>query len=75
MRQGRPLLTQRNKLSEGDVLELVTRDSAPVTFTAADLRDEEGSPVDSVPHPLQPFTMPLPVPAEPLSLVRRKTDL
>ena len=75
MRQGRPLLTQRNKFSEGDVLELVTRDSAPVTFTAADLRDEEGSPIDSVPHPLQPFTMPLPVPAEPLSLVRRKTDL
>ena len=74
-REGRPLLTQRNKLSEGDVLELVTRDSAPVTFTAADLRDEEGNPISSVPHPLQPFTMPLPVPAEPLSLVRRKTDL
>ena len=71
-RQGRPLLSQRNKFSRGDVLELVTRDHEPVAFTADDLRSEEGEPIEFVPHPLQPFTMPLPLPAEPLSLVRRK---
>ena len=70
--QGRALLTQRNKFSVGDALELVTRHHAPIPFTAEDLRDAEGCPIQSVPHPLQLFTMPLPVEAEPLSLVRRK---
>lgn len=75
MREGRALLTQRNKFEAGDLLELVTRDREPISFAAADLRDEEGNPLQSVPHPLQRFTMPLPVPAEPLSLVRRKTEV
>lgn len=71
-KQGRAVLSQRNKFSAGDVMELITRDHEPITFTAADLRDEEGFEVDSVPHPLQCFSMPLPIDAEPLSLVRKK---
>ena len=69
---GRPLLSQRNKFSRGDTLELVTPDALPVTFTAQDMRDPDGTPLESVPHPLQPFTMPLPLDAAPLALVRRK---
>ena len=69
---GRAVLSQRNKFSAGDVMELITRDHEPITFTAADLRDEEGFEIDSVPHPLQCFSMPLPIDAEPLSLVRKK---
>ena len=72
---GRTLLTQRNKFEAGDALELVTRDREPVSFIAADIRDEEGTSLQTVPHPLQRFTMPLPAPAEPLSIVRRKTDI
>lgn len=71
-KQGRAVLSQRNKFSAGDVMELITRDHEPITFTAADLRDEEGFEIDSVPHPLQCFSMPLPIDAEPLSLVRKK---
>ena len=73
-RQGRPLLTQRNKFSRGDVLELITPDATPVAFTAGDMRDLDGAPLQSVPHPMQPFTMPLPIQAAPLALVRRKMD-
>ena len=69
---GRPLLSQRNKFSRGDTLELVTPDALPVTFTAQDMRDPDGTPLESIPHPLQPFTMPLPLDAAPLALVRRK---
>ena len=69
---GRPLLSQRNKFSRGDTLELVTPDALPVTFTAQDMRDPVGTPLESIPHPLQPFTMPLPLDAAPLALVRRK---
>ena len=72
--QGRPLLTQRNKFSRGDVLELVTPDATPVAFTADDMRDPDGTPLQSVAHPMQPFTMPLPLDAAPLALVRRKMD-
>ncbi len=71
-KQGRAILSQRNKFSEGDLLELVTRFYEPIPFTASDLQDEEGLKIDSVPHPLQCFSMPLPIDAEPLSLVRKK---
>ena len=70
--QGRAILSQRNKFSDGDLLELVTRDHEPIPFAASDLQDEEGLKIDSVPHPLQCFSMPLPIDAEPLSLVRKK---
>ena len=75
IQEGRAVLTQRNKFESGDLLELVTRDREPVAFIAGDLRDEDGTVMQSVPHPLQRFTMPLPCPAEPLSLVRRKTEI
>lgn len=69
---GRAVLTQRNKFAVGDTLELITNSAPPVTFTAQDLRDADGLPLESVPHPMQRFTMPLPCKAAPLSLVRRK---
>ena len=72
MQDGRPLLSQRNKFSRGDTLELVTPDAPPVTFKAEDMRDPDGTPLETVPHPMQPFTMPLPLDAAPLALVRRK---
>lgn len=70
--QGKAVLSQRNKFSSGDLLELITRDHEPVSFFASDLRDEDGIQIDSVPHPMQRFTMSLPIAAEPLSLVRKK---
>ena len=69
---GRAVLTQRNKFAVGDTLELITSTDAPVTFTAQDLRDGDGEALETVPHPMQRFTMPLPCKAAPLSLVRRK---
>ena len=71
-KQGRATLSQRNKITRGDLLELVTRDHEPVPFVASDLRDEEGQAIDSVPHPLQRFSMSLPIDAAPLSMVRKK---
>lgn len=70
---GRAVLTQRNKFSVGDTLELVTNDGVPIAFSAHDLRDAAGEPIESTPHPMMRFTMPLPKQAAPLSLVRRKT--
>ena len=72
--QGRAVLTQRNRFFAGETLELVTRNAPPVRFTAQDLQNEEGEPIESVPHPMQRFSMPLPVEAEPLSLIRRPKE-
>ena len=69
---GRAVLTQRNKFCAGDTLELIANDAPPVTFTAEALRDADGLPLETVPHPMQRFTMPLPCAAAPLSLIRRK---
>ena len=69
---GRAVLTQRNKFCAGDTLELITNAAPPVTFTAEALRDADGLPLETVPHPMQRFTMPLPCAAAPLSLIRRK---
>lgn len=69
--QGRAVLTQRNRFFAGETLELVTSGAPPIRFTARDMQNEDGEPIDSVPHPMQRFTMPLPIQAEPLSLIRR----
>ena len=68
------MLTQRNRFFAGEILELVTRDHPPIRFVAEDMKNEEGEPIDSVPHPMQRFSMPLPIPAEPLSLIRKPKE-
>ena len=68
---GTARLTQRNKLCEGDTLELVMPGERPVRFTAAGMKNAEGEPILSTPHAMMEFTMPLPVRAERLSILRR----
>ncbi len=69
--QGKALLTQRNKFSEGDTLELMTRDNEPIVFTASGMQLPDGTAIDSTPRAMMEFTMPLPIACEPLSVVRR----
>ena len=71
---GRARLTLNNKFARGDELELVGPGVAPVTFRAEDLRDETGTPLDQVRTPQMPFTLTLPRPVPPLSLLRRRTQ-
>ncbi|MCR5086345.1 MAG: U32 family peptidase [Lachnospiraceae bacterium] len=65
-------LTQRNKFSEGDTLTLLTPESEPVSFTAHGMKSPEGEPHSVLPHPMMEFTMPLPMPAPRLSVIRRE---
>jgi len=68
---GEALLTQRNKFSLGDSVELLTNDSPPIPFTVEDLRDGEGQKIESAPHPVMELRMKLPKPCAPLSLIRK----
>ncbi|MCQ2452551.1 MAG: U32 family peptidase [Oscillospiraceae bacterium] len=69
--KGLAQLTQRNKFSRGDTLSLLMPGRKPVTFIADHMADAEGQPIESTPHPLMSFSMPLPVQAPPCSVIRK----
>ena len=69
--EGNAVLTQRNKFSRGDVLELLTKDAYPFSFTAGELFDGEGNAIDSARCAVMTVRMKLPCRAEPLSIVRK----
>ncbi|MBO7252983.1 MAG: U32 family peptidase [Oscillospiraceae bacterium] len=64
-----------NKFRVGDELEIVGPDLRPFTFTAADIRDAEGTPLEEPRHPEMKFTMQLPKQVPALSMIRRSVDL
>ena len=68
---GMARLTQRNKFSRGDELELLTPTGKPVRFTARELFDEDGAPLGDTRRAMMPFSMRLPICAPPLSIVRK----
>jgi putative protease len=73
--QGRATLSLRNKFSVGDKLELVGPEVRPQSFVVGELRDEEGNSLPEVRKPQMKFTMELPQPVPPLSLLRRQAEL
>ena len=72
---GMALCSLRNKFTAGDVLEAVGPDTRPFEFTAADMTDEEGAPLEQPRTPQMKFRLPLPHPVPPLSILRRSVDL
>lgn len=67
----KPLLSQRNKFSEGDALELLMPGGKPIAFTASNMRDENGEAITDTPHAKMNFTMDLPCAAPVYSIIRR----
>ena len=69
-------LTQRNRFSVGEELELLCPDAEPVRFICDSIEDEEGGSLLEAPHPMMRVRMNLPRVAPRLSIVRRrrKTD-
>ena len=70
---GEALLTERNRFSLGDTVELLRREGKPLRFVVSDLRDGDGAPIDCARHPMMPLRMRLPVPAPRLSILRTLT--
>ena len=68
---GNAILTQRNKFSRGDELELLTNDGFPVSFRAEELFDGEGNAIESARCAVMTVRMKLPHYAGPLSIVRK----
>ena len=72
---GVALCSLNNKFKAGDELEIVGPDLRPFSFTAADIRDEEGNALEEPRHPEMKFTMQLPKAVPALSMIRRSVDL
>ncbi len=69
--EGNAVLTQRNKFAVGDTLELLTKRSEPISFTVDNIKNSAGYDIMSTPHPMMELHMKLPVPCEPLSILRK----
>ena len=72
---GLALCSLNNKFRQGDVLEAVGPDLRPFPFTAEDIRDESGAPLPEPRTPQTRFTLRLPQPVPPCTLLRRAADL
>jgi len=69
---GRALLSLRNKFRRGETLELVGPGVRPTSFSADDLADESGSPLEEARIPQMPLRLTLPCQVPPLSILRRE---
>ena len=68
---GLALLSQRNKLCPGDRLELLLPGEKALAFSAAELWDEQGTPITDTRVAMMPFRMRLPVCAPRGAIVRK----
>ena len=71
---GSAILTQRNKFSLGDPLELLAPGQKPIPFTAEAMTDENGEPITDTRRATMRFRMKLPVCAPACSIVRKRLE-
>ena len=69
---GSALLTQRNRFSVGDELELLRPDGDPLVFPVGAMTDAEGAPVETARHPQMEIHTKLPVCVPPNSFLRQR---
>lgn len=55
-RDGRVFARQRNRIFDGDTLEVLQRATKPYNVTIKDLRDENGEKIEKAPHPMMIFS-------------------
>ena len=67
-------VTQRNRFSPGDVLELLTPKGEPVEFTVGSLFTPAGEPVACANHPMMELELRLPLQAPRLSILRKTRE-
>ncbi|MBQ1642882.1 MAG: U32 family peptidase C-terminal domain-containing protein, partial [Oscillospiraceae bacterium] len=69
--EGNAVLTQRNKFSKGDLLELLIPGERPLPFKADHIYDGEKNEINDTPHAMMELKMKLPAEAPRLSIVRK----
>ncbi len=74
-KNGLATLSLRNKFAAGDTVELVGPDLRPFAFTAPSMADADGALLTEPRTPQMTFTMQLPHPVPPYSILRRAVEL
>ena len=74
-KNGLATLSLRNKFAAGDTVELVGPDLRPFSMTVPVMRGADGMILNEPRTPQMTFTMQLPRPVPPLSIVRRAVEL
>ena len=72
---GNAVLTQRNRFSAGDTLELMNPETKPVSFTAERITDLDGADIADTRHPMMQFRMKLPVSVPRYSIIRKPRSI
>ncbi len=67
-------LEQKNKLTAGSFVEILTPGRVGERFLAEKLFDEDGNPIESAPHPQMKFYMTMPIEAKPGDIIRISTQ-
>jgi putative protease len=70
----RAYISQRNKMSVGDDLWIITPDGGEFNMQAEDIRDENGAPIESTPHPQMNYSIFSPVPLPEYSFLSKDGD-
>ena len=66
--------TQRNKIKEGDICEIITPGQVGKKFIATDLRRPNGDKIESAPHPSMEFKMRVPYEVKAGDIVRSSEE-
>ena len=64
-------ITQRNKFTVGEMIEIMKPDGRNITATVRAIYDEDGNSVESAPHPQQKLAVDLGTEIEKYDLLRR----
>ena len=72
--EGAAILEQRNKFLVGDEVEVMRKNGENILATVLEIKDEEGNPMESCPHPKQKIFVKLSCPVEEFDLIRQKAE-
>lgn len=67
---GRACFVQHNKLTDGETVSLITPGQPGREFTVSELCDEDGTPIESAPHPMMRFSCRVPFPVKEGDILR-----
>ena len=74
IREGVCAISQRNKFSVGDELEVMKPNGENTAAVVRSIWDEDGNEMESAPHPQQKLSVDLGVPVERYDILRRKEE-
>lgn len=71
---GTAVIEQRNRIIKGETVEIIQPGGRDISVTLNEMRDMDSNPIESAPHPQMSFTVKLPEPVVPDSILRKRMN-